>query len=175
MLYKEVENFLDRRKCQEFMDKAEKTGNLDIDTEIGNDKYARHDFRDRNLCKILFERFERFERFLQHSENFIKTENIVDVANLFYVSKYFPGNSINWHVDGHRNFDGKISKYSFILYLNDNFDGGETSIKDENGSIVNIKPETGKVLLLDQDTLHCGKSVQNGIKYILRGDLMSRK
>lgn len=167
MISKEINKFINKATCLDFINKFEKTGDLDIDFEVGNDKYARHDFRDRNLRKILF------ECFLNHSKEFIEKENIVDISNLFYVSKYFPGNSIDWHLDGHRECDGMKSNYSFVIYLNDNFDGGETSIKDKNGVVIDVKPDTGKVLILNQDIMHCGKQVKKGIKYILRGDLMS--
>lgn len=63
--------------------------------------------------------------------------------------------------------------FSSILYLNEDFTGGDTFFPDINKT---IKPATGKVyiwrnasddLKLDRNSLHGGNSIQSGVKYII--------
>ena len=49
------------------------------------------------------------------------------------------------------------------MYLNDDFDGGETSIYNNNFEpIIQIKPKKGMSLLFDIDLWHKGNMVTNG-------------
>lgn len=63
--------------------------------------------------------------------------------------------------------------FTSILYLNDDFDGGETVFPKINKT---IKPSPGKIyiwrnatpdLVLDQQSLHAGNPVQSGVKYVI--------
>ena len=68
---------------------------------------------------------------------------------------------------------GGLRLKSIIIYLNDDFEGGETAFTKLD---LKIKPETGKLLIwenvhenrkLNRDTLHAGLSVTKGTKYVL--------
>jgi len=68
---------------------------------------------------------------------------------------------------------GGLRLKSIIIYLNDDFEGGETEFTKLD---LKIKPETGKLLIwenvhenrkLNRDTLHAGLSVTKGTKYVL--------
>ena len=74
---------------------------------------------------------------------------------------------------------------SAIIYLNDDFKGGETYFTALN---IDVKPKTGSVLFLKYDypdyrvnlsTFHCGMPVTEGVKYIvtafIRAEPMSEK
>jgi hypothetical protein len=80
---------------------------------------------------------------------------------------YKPGDSLGPHIDGHRKEKNGRSEYSILVYLNDDFLDGYTYIKDRY-----IIPKMGKVVIFDQDTMHEGCRVNDGIKYIMRGDIM---
>jgi hypothetical protein len=65
------------------------------------------------------------------------------------------------------------SWYTFMVYLNDAFEGGETVFFVEPEKA--IKPETGMGLLFQHPIIHEGAEVTKGTKYVIRTDLMYRK
>jgi prolyl 4-hydroxylase len=106
------------------------------------------------------------------------------------VQRYDVGQQYKPHVDF---FNGVgAPKYfdvdriaSVIVYLNDDFEGGETYFTALN---IDVKPKVGTALLLKYDypddrlnlsTFHCGMPVTEGVKYIvtafIRAEPMSEK
>ena len=69
--------------------------------------------------------------------------------------------------------ENEQSFYTYIIYLNDDFEGGETTFL-VTPEIV-IKPETGGGLFFQHPIIHEGVVVTKGKKYVLRTDLMYRK
>lgn len=67
--------------------------------------------------------------------------------------------------------DGARTGLSLVLYLNDNYTGGETMFSDLD---LEVKPETGKVLLFPPTLLHLSKPVTRGSKYIIRSEVLYR-
>ena len=57
-----------------------------------------------------------------------------------------------------------------MVYLNENFSGGETELQGYN-----IQPKTGTALLFPHALLHQGNAVLSGTKYVLRTDVMYEK
>jgi len=74
----------------------------------------------------------------------------------------------------HRDFpysrESRESKLSLIIYLNDNFEGGQTDFRE-----FEVFPETGRAIAFHHDLLHEGKSVLSGTKYAVRTDVMYEK
>merc|ERR1712170_135607 len=69
--------------------------------------------------------------------------------------------------------NGERSFITFIVYLNEGFEGGATTfynvgIKDP----VPCVPETGKALIFQHDILHEGSKLLKGQKYAFRTDVM---
>lgn len=83
--------------------------------------------------------------------------------------KYEPGQEFKKHKDGRysRN-ESESSFYTFMIYLNDDFKGGETIF--ENG--ISITPSKGTCLVFLHDLEHEGAKVVSGTKYVLRTDIM---
>ncbi|BBM87382.1 2OG-Fe(II) oxygenase [Candidatus Uabimicrobium amorphum] len=75
------------------------------------------------------------------------------------------------HADGafFRN-DHERSYYTFLIYLNENFKGGNTTFIVEPE--VSIPPQTGMALFFQHPLIHEGQVVVSGIKYVLRSDVM---
>jgi hypothetical protein len=92
------------------------------------------------------------------------------VNERFRFYRYEVGQQFDWHYDGAFERDnGERSQLTFMIYLNDGFQGGETTI--ENISIV---PRQGLALFFIHDILHKGQPVLDGRKYVLRTDVMYR-
>lgn len=79
-----------------------------------------------------------------------------------------PDQYFKWHKDGHYcRTDDEISQLSFLIYLNQDYQGGETEFPWET-----IRPETGMALVFPHKIRHQGSSIASGIKYVLRTDVM---
>jgi hypothetical protein len=88
--------------------------------------------------------------------------------------RYDPGERFAPHYDGSfvRGEDEK-SLLTFMIYLNDDFAGGETNfyfLSEE--PYLSVRPVRGQVLVFVHWKLHEGAAVQRGRKYVLRTDVM---
>lgn len=81
--------------------------------------------------------------------------------------KYSPGQRFKMHKDGPWTERGLTSRLTFLVYLNDGFVGGETDFRD-----FKVAPRAGQALLFIHDTWHEGAAVTDGVKYVLRSDVL---
>lgn len=81
--------------------------------------------------------------------------------------KYSAGERFRMHKDGPWHENGIGSRLTFLVYLNDDFCGGETDFRE-----FKIAPQTGSALLFQHDTWHAGAEVVQGVKYVLRSDVL---
>jgi hypothetical protein len=95
--------------------------------------------------------------------------------------RYDPGQQFDWHQDGSfRPTASEQSLFTFMVYLNDGYEGGETSFHDESPAYSHlghfrIKPERGMALLFFHPIHHRGDRLIRGRKYVLRSDVMYRR
>ena len=86
--------------------------------------------------------------------------------------RYGPGQRFAPHYDGaFVRDDREQSLVSYLVYLNDDFVGGETNFLELGRTVV---PRAGSALLFQHRLLHEGAEVRAGCKYVLRSDLMYR-
>jgi hypothetical protein len=89
----------------------------------------------------------------------------------FHINKYECKNEgkYEYHIDSYLS-DGLERHLTFIFYLNDVAEGGETEMKGN----IRIKPETGKLLLFPSTWTypHCSRTTISNDKYIIVGWLM---
>lgn len=78
------------------------------------------------------------------------------------------------HMDGSvRRGKNEESLLTFIVYLSDVEEGGETNFYQVGGILeFSVKPGRGRALLFDHRCLHEGAPVQRGRKYVLRTDVL---
>jgi hypothetical protein len=96
------------------------------------------------------------------------------VRNDIEVVKYEPGDFFNKHQD-YINFDSnEFKNYTFIMCLKACQEGGETilHIDDEAIEFSGTAKEPGTMLLFQKDIIHEGRIVNNGSKYIMKGNLL---
>jgi len=94
--------------------------------------------------------------------------------------RYDIGQQFDWHRDGYfQRPNGERSFFTFMVYLNDDFEGGATSFSDDGfgfpGGMLRITPAKGMGLLFHHPILHRGDPVTTGRKYVLRTDVMYRR
>ena len=93
------------------------------------------------------------------------------------LSKYVPGQFFGIHKDG-INFDkdnkSNMSYATLNIFLNDDFEGGETIFYDKAQSEVTLNciPKTGRGSFFYSQQYHEGAIIKSGYKYLLRTDLM---
>ena len=115
-----------------------------------------------------------FDRVKDKVPNEIHGMTLVGVNERFRFYEYKPGQHFAPHLDGafYRD-ETEQSWYTFMVYLNEGFKGGETVFLVEPEK--SITPKTGMALLFQHHIIHTGSKVKSGIKYVLRTDLMYRK
>lgn len=111
-------------------------------------------------------------------QKFRKKWRPVGLNERFRFYRYDIGQLFDWHSDGYyERSNGERSFFTFIIYLNDNFEGGGTSFHDEGfrrseyGPFT-VKPKKGAGLLFHHPIRHRGDAVTSGRKYVLRTDVM---
>ncbi len=95
------------------------------------------------------------------------------------VYRYVPGQQFKRHKDGTATSEsGQTSKLSYLVYLNDDYEGGSTEFRDyrdvdgvREKVISSVTPATGMALLFRHKRWHEGTPVTTGTKYVLRSDV----
>ena len=80
--------------------------------------------------------------------------------------KYDTNDYIERHTDAARELSNReLSNFTLIIYLNDNFIGGETFLVTDN---MKYSAKKGAALLFEHNLEHSGEKVMLGEKYIFR-------
>jgi predicted 2-oxoglutarate/Fe(II)-dependent dioxygenase YbiX len=131
-----------------------------IDERIRNNERVIID--DESLSALVWSRIRA------HVPELLDGREATGVNERFRYYRYRPGQKFALHRDGFfRRENGEESKLTCLLYLNDDFTGGETKVKD-----VMIEPRPGMALIFRHEFPHEGRPVLDGTKYTLRTDVM---
>jgi predicted 2-oxoglutarate/Fe(II)-dependent dioxygenase YbiX len=106
--------------------------------------------------------------------------NVAGLNERLRFYRYDAGQQFNWHYDGYfERANGERSQFTFMIYLNQDFEGGETLFAPWKSAVgwngLEIKPQTGMALFFQHLKLHKGEAVISGRKYGLRTDVMYRR
>jgi len=164
----QIDNLFTVEECKELIERANKEGWKDVDRDIAT--YRRVTIVDKRLSASLFKKI----RGLLGSH--YQGKRITGLNELFRFSKYEPGEKFEMHKDGFNvNRAGDRSIMTLNIFLNDDFDGGETDfyLGDRTTLRFSCKPKPGRGALFDSQQYHCGNEVRNGYKYLIRTDVMA--
>ncbi len=101
----------------------------------------------------------------------IESTKAIGLNEQFRFYKYETEQKFKRHIDGRfKRNEQEQSRITFLIYLNDNFIGGETKFDN-----ITIKPKTGTALCFIHEQKHEGVSISKGEKYALRSDVMYKK
>jgi prolyl 4-hydroxylase len=99
---------------------------------------------------------------------FLDGRQAIGINERFRFYRYESAQRFAGHVDGRfRRDNGEESRLTFMIYLNDDFVGGETAFNDAV-----IIPRCGTALIFRHELFHEGRPVTRGRKYVLRSDVM---
>ena len=167
-----IEEFWTLEKCDEFIRKSEEVGYepATVQTESGQKRVE----GVRNNQRVLFEdRFLAAELWISlksYVPEKLGNSQAIGLNEMFRFYKYEPGQEFRKHRDQSfiRN-EFESSYYTFMIYLNDDFEGGETTFNK-----LRIRPKKGTALVFFHDIEHEGAMISAGTKYVLRSDVMYR-
>jgi len=132
----------------------------------------------RNNERVIFDDQALADKLFQDAVEHLPAEfdgrTICSANERFRCYRYKPGMKFAPHSDGSfvRN-ENEMSFYSYLVYLNDDFEGGETSFFTKPEVVV--KPVAGDAVLFQHPLVHEGSVVTSGVKYVARTDIMYRK
>jgi prolyl 4-hydroxylase len=167
-----IENFWGELECGNFILKSEALGYepATIDTEKG--QIILETIRNNN--RVIYKDAILSDKIWQQLKPFapakIGNSNAVGLNELFRFYKYQPGQEFKKHRDqSYIRNETEASYFTFMIYLNDDYEGGETTFTN-----ITIQPKQGTALIFFHDLEHKGCAVKQGIKYVLRSDIMFR-
>jgi len=179
------------KECRGLVDAAQRIGFTHAGLAIGDDVYrvnlaVRNNLRvvldDRSLANGLWPRIEhavdpRHEGAKVHGLNWRFRVYAYSVGQ-----RYFP------HYDVRMELGPGETRFSVVVFLNDDFDGGQTRFFEEkdkanrrgkgrgrkfdNRVRFAVRPPIGSAVVFDHHLLHEGAEVTRGVKYAVRTDLI---
>lgn len=161
-------------ECQHYIDFTEKIGYAPapVTTPWGPEMMPdvrtneRVMFDDNNLAASLWQKLQP----LIPAQ--LRTLQAVGLNERFRFYKYHPGQEFKEHKDGRfRRNTQEASLLTLLIYLNDDFTGGETFFRTMD---INFAPKLGAALIFEHRVVHAGLPVIEGVKYVLRSDVMYR-
>lgn len=169
-----IDNFLTQKECEDLIIFSENMGYSEA--EVSFMEGAKMMKGLRNNYRLLYEDAQLAADFWLKLAPFCPqnlNENVIQkgINEQFRFYKYENGQRFKRHIDGRftRNAQEQ-SRITFMIYLNDDFEGGETSFDN-----LKIIPKTGTALCFIHEIKHEGSAIKSGIKYVLRSDVMYQK
>lgn len=168
-----IHDFLSREECASHIARAEVIGFEQADLggsgevyrEIRNNDRVIHE--DAELAAALYERARPF----LVGEWMYRTPTGFNELWRYY--RYVPGQRFKLHGDGaHVRPGGEESQFTFLIYLNDDVEGGSTNFHFGASEVLKVRPRAGTALVFMHKHLHEGAEVLGGKKYVLRTDVM---
>ncbi len=196
-------NVLSHEECQAFIRAAEGLGYHD-DAAVSLGRHIRHNMNLNWIIDTATERriWSRVASFFNDHDSFYLGKKPLSLNQRFRFYRYEKGDFFGVHTDGAwpgsqiisnkpiaDAFGDRYSLYTFLIFLNDDFIGGETQFfLDENdvtkparspktASIRGVRTPTGGVLCFPHGShplhcLHASQEIDQGVKYIIRTDVL---
>ncbi|HSE22366.1 MAG TPA: 2OG-Fe(II) oxygenase [Pyrinomonadaceae bacterium] len=164
------DGILAREECDEYISWTEALGYSAAPISTAAGFVMRPDIR--NNARVIIDDADRARQLWSRVEanvpRILEGRQVIGLNERFRFYRYDPGEQFAPHTDGcFRRDNGEESLLTFMIYLNEGCEGGETNFGE-----VQIVPKTGMGLIFDHDLLHEGAAVLSGRKYVLRSDVM---
>ena len=165
-----IEDFLTVKECEDLIIFSENMGYNEAEVSLAGGAKMMKSIR--NNDRVLYQDEELAQKYWTKLADFcpktIENSQAKGLNEQFRFYKYGVSQRFKRHIDGRfiRN-DHEQSRITFMIYLNDDFEGGETVFDN-----LTIKPKTGSALCFIHELKHEGKAIISGTKYVLRSDVM---
>ena len=168
-----IEDFLSTKECVHFIAQSEALGYTEaaIRTDAGDRVYG----DARNNDRIILDDEELALRLYRRASLLLPAQSGGWLLHAFNARlryyRYDQQQQFIWHQDGTVRLSETLeSVLTFMIYLNDNFEGGSTDFGWES-----VKPVQGMALVFPHRLRHRGAIVTSGVKYVLRTDVMYQR
>eukprot|EP00455_Lapot_gusevi_P025722 TRINITY_DN2715_c0_g1_i9.p1 TRINITY_DN2715_c0_g1~~TRINITY_DN2715_c0_g1_i9.p1 ORF type:complete len:208 (-),score=22.66 TRINITY_DN2715_c0_g1_i9:127-750(-) len=177
-----VDGLFSAEEVKEWIEISERTGYSPALINIGNGRQRlMTDVRNNMRCIIDDHEWAQriFERVKAHIPERWEGLEVAGVNERLRFLRYDPGEKFEPHYDGcyQRDDGSERSQLTILIYLNDDYTGGQTTFLSERGEgddlVCDVK--VGRVLLMEHPILHEGRTPTTGRKYVLRSDIMYRR
>jgi predicted 2-oxoglutarate/Fe(II)-dependent dioxygenase YbiX len=172
-----IPQFLTAEECDAFIEQSELLGYADAPINTSFGPVLRKDVRDNQ--RLLLDDPDLAAAWWDRAKGLLVEEwfgwEAVGLNERFRFYRYEVGQRFARHLDGcFRRDNGEQSHFTFLVYLNDGFEGGATAFHEGRPSLL-VTPERGKALVFYHRQVHEGMPVVRGRKYVLRTDVMYRR
>ena len=167
-----IEDFFTRKECLDTIVRSEEIGYELAKINTASGSKTRTNIR--NNSRAFYKSEELAQALWEKLQPFVPAQlgNSVPIGlnELFRFYRYQRGHQFKGHYDESyvRNAQ-EASYFTFMVYLNDNFQGGDTTFRG-----LRIQPRQGMALIFLHSLYHEGSEVTQGVKYVLRSDVMYR-
>lgn len=176
-----IEDFLSHEECDAEIAHAETLGFGEASVNTVRGAEINKDWRSND--RVMSDDPDRAARLWERLSPFMpspfrKNWHRKDLNERLRYYRYDPGQLFDWHGDGYYSrSENERSHFTFMVYLNDDYEGGCTSFQEERPpytglGLFQIKPKKGMALVFWHPVFHRGDSVTKGRKYVLRTDVM---
>lgn len=166
-----IDNFLSPRECEQLIEHSESLGFKPADVDVHGQRQMlsmirtneRVDLESPELAKQLWNRLPR------EKLPIIDGQSPVSLTPFFRFYRYEGEQKFNMHKDGSKEFEGNRTKLTLLIYLSSLDGSGATRFRDGQ---LDVFPQAGKALLFRHELWHAGMPVKEGVKYVLRTDVL---
>ena len=165
-----IDAVLSPAECREMIERAERIG-FGIAT-INAWEGPRVDPKVRNNDRVMLDdaslAAELWSRVRERISPLRGGRQVRGLNERFRFYRYAPGQKFAWHSDGpFQRENGEISLLTFMIYLNDGYRGGATRFE-----WTEVEGKAGMALVFEHGLTHEGAELTEGLKYVLRSDVM---
>lgn len=165
-----IKNFLSKKECDDLIYISEASGYKEATVSFSSGAKMMKGLRnnERILVKDVSLAHKLWEKLQPFCSQVLDQSKAIGLNEQFRFYKYEGGQRFKKHIDGRfKRNEIEESRITFLVYLNDDFEGGETAFE----SCI-IEPQKGTALCFIHELKHEGIPVNVGTKYVLRSDVM---
>ena len=164
-----IENFLKAQHCDDLILFSEHRGYEEAKVSFPGGAQMVKGLR--NNYRLIFEDQKLAQTLYHQMADFLPVVEKAWVPKalgaIFRFYRYDNEQRFKRHIDGRVQVKDLESRLTFMVYLNDDFEGGETKFDDAF-----ISPKIGMALLFVHEQKHESLPIKIGRKYVLRSDIL---
>ncbi|MBF0265277.1 MAG: 2OG-Fe(II) oxygenase [Gammaproteobacteria bacterium] len=165
-----IANFLTISECRKIIFDSNKLGFEQATVNSGNSQELDQSVRNNNRVHFYNSSLSNklYRRIYQFLPKQLNGWIPIGLNERFRFYQYNAGEYFKWHQDDtYVKGPGVESRYTFLIYLNDDYEGGGTEFES-----FTVTPVTGTAVLFPNNLNHQGSEIDFGTKYAIRTDIM---